>query len=250
MTAANLAEDVDALKARSKALEGATPEEILAFAFATWPRIGMSTAFGPEGCALIHMAQVQKPDLPIFTVDTGYLFQESIDLRERFVDKYAIRLNVLEGRVSKAEQERVHGPRLWEKDSDACCAMRKVEPTERALEGLDAWVAGLRRDQAKSRASIDILERYDHKDGAPLVKVNPLANWTRNDTWKYLLDHEVPYNPLLDQGYRSIGCWPCTAAVGDATASSTGGEASAERAGRWGGTKEECGINTFMERKG
>ena len=227
------------LAARSRALEGASPQEILRFAFATWERVAISTAFGPEGCALIHMAVAIKPDVPVFTVDTGFLFPESIALRDRFVEKYGIQLRVLEGQVTLIEQERLHGPRLYESDTDRCCALRKVEPTERALDGLDAWIAGLRRDQGKSRAGIDLLERYDHK-GAPLVKVNPLAAWTRKDTWDYLLAHEVPYNPLLDQGYKSIGCWPCTRPV------EAGGD---ERAGRWGGQKEECGIHTFMSRK-
>lgn len=232
--------DAAALRTRAALLEGAPPVEILRFALATWDRIAISTAFGPEGCALVHMATRLRPDLPIFTVDTGFLFPESVELRARFVDKYGIRLVVLEGQTTLIEQERLHGPRLYERDPDRCCALRKVEPTARALVGLDAWIAGLRRDQARSRAGIDILERYDHDDGTPLVKVNPLANWTRTDTWRYLLDHEVPYNPLLDQGYRSIGCAPCTRAVGDD---------ESERAGRWGGRKEECGIHTFLPRK-
>ncbi len=232
--------DAEALAARSKELEGRPPEEILAFAFAHFEKVALSTAFGPEGCALVHMATRIKPEVPVFTVDTGFLFQESIELREKFVQKYQINLKVLEGAVSMAEQERLYGIRLYERDTDRCCALRKVEPTDRALDGLDAWIAGLRRDQGKSRAGIDVLERYEHK-GAPLVKVNPLAAWTRKDTWDYLLHNEVPYNPLLDQGYKSIGCWPCTQPVGD-------GED--ERAGRWGGRKEECGIHTFMQRKG
>src|SRR4029079_2277228 len=108
--------------------------------------------------------------------------------------------------------------------------------------GLDAWIAGLRRDQGKSRSDIEIVEMYDRAGGPPRVKVTPLARWTRKDTWDYLLKHDVPYNPLLDQGYKSIGCWPCTRPVG---------EGEDERARRWSGsTKKECGINTFMERKG
>lgn len=233
--------DANELAAKSRELDGAAPEVILRFALSAWERIAISTAFGPEGCALIHMAVGIRPDLPIFTVDTGFLFPESIELRQRFVDKYGIHLRVVEGEVSLIEQERLYGPRLYERDTDQCCALRKVEPTARIVEGLDAWIAGLRRDQAKSRAGIDILERYQHEDGTPLVKVNPLANWTRRDTWDYLLRHDVPYNPLLDQGYKSIGCWPCTRPVG---------EDQDERAGRWGGQKEECGIHTFMERKG
>jgi phosphoadenosine phosphosulfate reductase len=233
--------DAEALRAKSRELEGAPPEAILRFAFATWPRSAISTAFGPEGCALIHMAVEIRPDVPVFTVDTGFLFRESVELRQRFLDRYHINLTVFEGQVSLVEQERLHGPRLYERDTDRCCALRKVEPTGRALLGLDAWIAGLRRDQGKSRAGIDVLERYEHPDGSPLIKVNPLASWTRKETWDYLLAHDVPYNPLLDRGYRSIGCWPCTAAVA---------EGEDERAGRWGGKKEECGIHTFMERKG
>jgi phosphoadenosine phosphosulfate reductase len=227
--------DAQALKEKSRELDGKPPEEILRFAFAQFPKIAISTAFGPEGCALTAMSVSLKPDIKIFTIDTDFLFPESIELRRRFEEKYGITVEVLKGEVSIEEQNRRFGPRLFEISTDQCCALRKVEPTGRALKGLDAWIAGLRRDQAKTRAGIDILEQYDG-----LVKVNPLANWTRKDTWKYLLDHEVPYNPLLDRGYKSIGCWPCTQPVAaDAD----------ERAGRWGGQKAECGIHTFMERK-
>ncbi|HEX2568297.1 MAG TPA: phosphoadenylyl-sulfate reductase [Polyangia bacterium] len=229
-----------ALRARSAALETATPEEILRLAFDTYDKIAISTAFGPEGCALVHLAWRIRPEVKVFTVDTGFLFEESLELRRRFVERYGIRLEVLEGTTTLAEQEERHGPRLYERDPDTCCALRKVEPTARALVGLEAWIAGLRRDQAKTRTQIDILERYDHDDGSPLVKVNPLARWTRRDTWQYLLANDVPYNPLLDQGYKSIGCWPCTQPVApDAD----------ERSGRWGGQKQECGIHTFMIRK-
>jgi phosphoadenosine phosphosulfate reductase len=232
--------DAAELKARARQLEGKPPEEILAFAFATWDKVAISTAFGPEGCALIHMATRLKPDVPVFTVDTGFLFPESIALKQKFVEKYGIKLTVFEGATSLAEQDAKHGPRLYERDTDTCCALRKVEPTRRALVGLDAWIAGLRRDQGKTRSDVDVLERYDHDDGSPLVKVIPLAAWTRKDTWAYLMKHDVPYNPLLDQGYKSIGCWPCTRPVDDG---------ADERAGRWGGQKTECGIHTFMIRK-
>jgi phosphoadenosine phosphosulfate reductase len=229
------------LKARSEALEGQPPEKILEFAFEHFPKIAISTAFGPEGCALVAMAAGIKPDVRVFTIDTDFLFPESLALRGRIEDKTGVRVEVLRGQVSIAEQNRRFGVRLFESDTDQCCALRKVEPTRRALVGLDAWVAGIRRDQSSTRADIALLESYDQPDGSSLVKVNPLANWTRRDTWKYLLDHEVPYNPLLDSGYKSIGCWPCTQPVSDD---------DDERAGRWGGQKAECGIHTFMERKG
>lgn len=235
--------DAEALKQKSAELEGRSPHEILSWALAEYrPRIGISTAFGVEGCALIDMAVKIDPKMPVFTVDTDFLFPETRELIRRFVEKYGIALTTFKGAVSVAEQERIHGPALYERDTDLCCALRKVEPTKRAVALLDAWIAGLRRDQGPSRAGIQILERYDHDDGSPLIKVNPLVGWTRKDTWNYVLEHEVPYNPLLDQGYKSIGCWPCTRAVG-------AGED--ERAGRWAGSgKSECGIHTFMERKG
>lgn len=217
-----------------------SPAEILEFSFQQFPKIAISTAFGPEGCALIDIAVKIQPDVKVFTIDTDFLFPESIELRKKFEEKYALNVTVLKGAVTIEEQNRLHGPRLFERDTDACCALRKVEPTNRALVGLDAWIAGLRRDQSKTRADIDAFEMYNHDDGSPFVKVNPLLNWTRQTTWEYLLKHGVPYNPLLDQGYKSIGCWPCTQKVAaDAD----------ERAGRWGGQKAECGIHTFMIRK-
>lgn len=234
--------DAEALRERSAELEGRPPQEILAWALAEYaPRVGISTAFGVEGCALIDMAVKIDPKVPVFTVDTDFLFPETYALIQRFVDKYGIQLTTFKGSVTKEEQERKHGLALWERDSDLCCALRKVEPTQRATAGLDAWIAGLRRDQGESRRGIQILDLYTHDDGSPLVKVNPLATWTRKDTWSYVLRHGVPYNELFDRGYKSIGCWPCTRPVG---------EGEDERAGRWAGSaKKECGIHTFMERK-
>jgi len=230
---------VDVAAAR-QALDDKSPEDVLAWAFAAFPRIAISTAFGPEGCALVAMAAKVKPDIKVFTIDTDFLFKESIELRDRFAEKYGVNIEVLRGEVSIEEQNKRHGLNLWQRDTDLCCALRKVEPTERALKGLDAWIAGLRRDQSRTRADIDVLEYYERPEG-PLFKVNPLLHWTRKDTWDYLLKNDIPYNPLLDQGYKSIGCWPCTQPVGaDAD----------ERAGRWGGQKAECGIHTFMARKG
>jgi phosphoadenosine phosphosulfate reductase len=231
--------DLEELKAKSREFENSSPEAILKYALGRYPKIAISTAFGPEGCALVHLASHIKSDIPIFTIDTDFLFPESIELRAKFVEKYGIHLTVLKGEVTLEEQNRRHGLNLWQRDTDQCCQLRKVEPTARALVGLDAWVAGLRRDQSKSRADIDVFELYEPESG-PLVKVNPLLNWTRKDTWDYLLKNEVPYNKLLDQGYKSIGCWPCTRPVGD-------GED--ERAGRWNGQKQECGIHTFMARR-
>jgi phosphoadenosine phosphosulfate reductase len=234
--------EAEPLAAKSAELEGKPPQDIIAWALAEYaPRVGISTAFGVEGCALIDMAVKLDPRVQVFTVDTDFLFPETYELMERIQAKYGVAVQRVKGKVTKQEQEQQHGVALWERDPDLCCAIRKVEPTERVVEGLDAWFAGLRRDQSATRAGIQLLERYDHADGTPLVKVNPLAAWTRNDTWKYVLANDVPYSPLLDQGYKSIGCWPCTRAV------AAGGD---ERSGRWAGQgKTECGIHTFMIRK-
>src|SRR5262249_42732537 len=230
--------DPRALATQSQALEGAPPEAILGWAFAEYaPRVAISTAFGLEGCVLIDMAWRVDRKVKVFTVDTGLLFPEAVALRERLVARYQLDLTIV-----RPEAPERRGLALYARDPDACCAMRKVEPTRRALAGLDAWIAGLRRDQGPSRAGIQILERYAHDDGSPLIKVNPLARWTRNQTWKYVLENDVPYNELLDRGYKSMGCWPCPqpVAAGDD-----------ERAGRWAGSaKTECGIHTFLARAG
>ncbi len=234
MSAAALIDPAE-LAARSRELEGAAPADILRFALAAWPRdeIAISTAFGVEGCALIDLAVRIDPAVQVFTVDTGYLFAETLELRARLEARYGIKVTTFTPAETVAEHEHKRG-KLYTVDTDACCAIRKVEPTERAVRGLSAWIAGLRRDQSSTRAGIQILDVLKHADGSPLVKVSPLANWTRKDTWKYVLEHEVPYSPLLDQGYTSIGCWPCTRAVQP-------GED--ERAGRWNGAKAECGIH-------
>ncbi len=234
--------DIDTLEvaARAGELDGKSPQDILAFALEHYaPRVAISTAFGAEGCALIDMAVRIDPKVQVFTVDTGYLFRETQQLKERLVAKYDLNLTVFEPELSVPRQDKKFGLRLYESDSDRCCQMRKVEPTGRALAGLDAWIAGLRRDQSRTRASISPLDVMERADGSKLVKVHPLYAWTRKDTWRYVMDNGVPYNELLDQGYTSVGCWPCTRAVRD-------GED--ERAGRWNGSKSECGIHTFMGR--
>lgn len=233
--------DPQALKRKSLELEAATPQEILRFVFATYPNAAISTAFGPEGCAVIDMAVQIKPDVPVYTIDTDYLFPETLALKDILVARYKLNLTVIKPLLTIEEQEKQFGAKLYETNPDRCCAIRKIEPNRRAIAGLDAWIAGLRRDQSRIRANTDILERFDHDDGRPYVKVNPFANWTRNDTWDYVLNNGVPYNELLDRGYKSIGCWPCTRAVA---------EGEDERAGRWAGRgKTECGIHTFARKR-
>ncbi|MBZ5710896.1 phosphoadenylyl-sulfate reductase [Nannocystis pusilla] len=227
--------ELSELAGRSAALEGQPAEAILAWVFEHYAgrRIGLSSAFGPEGCALIHLARALRPDVPVYTIDTGYLFAETLAVREAFRAQGAD-IRVVEPLVTIRAQAERHGPDLFARDPDACCEIRKVEPMRRVLDRLDVWITAIRRDQAVTRQGTPILGTARRGDGSLVVKVAPLAAWTRKDTWRYLIDHEVPYNPLLDAGYTSIGCEPCTARPpGDD-----------ERGGRWSGTgKTECGIH-------
>ncbi len=220
-------------------LDGAPPNEILAWAWRELgPAVAMSTAFGPSGVVLVDMAQRVVPQLPVFTIDTGYLFSETLALKERIEARYDFQIESLRPRLSVPEQDSVCGPELYSRDPDRCCAMRKVEPLQRKLAGLDGWVAGLRRDQSDTRAGVRVVEGYRISGGKTIAKVNPLAAWTRKHVWDYIADNDLPYNSLMDQGYSSIGCWPCTqpAAPG-----------ADERAGRWAGTrKTECGMHVSL----
>lgn len=230
--------DLD-LKRLSDEREGWSPRDILRWAMETFsPRLGMATAFGAEGCCLLHMiAELQREtgrDLYLFNIDTGYQFPETLALRDRFQEKYGLTIHLESAPQSVETYEAENGGPVWKVDTDRCCGVRKVLPLKSVMDRhlFDAWITAIRRDQTPQRAAAGIIER-DKKFG--IVKVNPLANWTKGDVWKFILDNDVPYNPLHDQGYPSIGCWPCTKAVRP-------GED--DRAGRWSGSaKTECGIH-------
>jgi phosphoadenosine phosphosulfate reductase len=228
--------DASKLNRLADGFEGAPSEEILVWAReALGPRVAMGTAFGATGMALLDLIQKTVPQMPIFSIDTGFLFGETQDLKARVEARYGIEIEVIHPRLSVAEQDGAYGPALYDRNPDRCCWMRKVEPLQRKLAKLDGWIASLRRDQSASRKEIRVLEPYRVIGGHAMVKVNPMAGWTRKQVGDYLLENEVPYNPLHDQGYPSIGCWPCTrpAAPG-----------ADERAGRWAGTsKSECGMH-------
>ena len=217
------------------ALAEATPQAVLRWAVETFGRrLTMATAFGPEGCCLIHMLADIDPDIRIFNLDTGYQFQETLDLRERIKHRYGIEVEYVRPELTVEEYEAEHGGPLYRIRPDQCCHDRKLVPLRRTLVGYDAWVSAIRRDQTAHRAAAGVVQ-WDAKFN--LVKVNPLLAWTKKDVWGFVLKHDVPYNPLHDQGYPSIGCWPCTRPVG-------AGED--ERAGRWAGTaKKECGLHVI-----
>jgi phosphoadenosine phosphosulfate reductase len=209
------------------------PERVLAWAFETFGNdVAISSAFGAEGMVLIDMASRLHKKFRIFTIDTEFLFPETYNLIDRIEQKYDITIERVFSLLAPEEQERIHGEALWTGDPDRCCNLRKVEPLRRKLSELRAWITSIRRDQTAFRAAVRKIE-WDVKFG--LVKVNPIADWTSKQVWRYLHEHGVPYNSLHDQNYPSIGCTHCTRAIRP-------GEDS--RAGRWPGTnKTECGLH-------
>lgn len=214
--------------------EGRPPQEVLAWALARYaPDIALACSFGAEDVALCDMVARIKPDARVFYLDTELLFPETYQVRDRIASRYP-RLQIVGYRphLSVEGQAIIHGAALWQRDPDRCCQMRKVEPLQHALAGLRAWITGIRRDQAPTRRNARVVEN-DERFG--LVKVNPLVAWSSDQVWEYIRRHDVPYNPLHDQGYPSIGCYPCTRAVKP-------GEDP--RAGRWSGfAKTECGLH-------
>jgi phosphoadenosine phosphosulfate reductase len=183
------------------------------------PRLAVACSFQKEATVIVDMILRIEPNARVFTLDTGVLFPETYETWRRVEERYGVKIESFRG-------ERVDG--LWARDPDACCGMRKVEPLARALEGVDAWITGLRRDQSALRANTPKLG-WDIKHEK--WKAAPLADWTDKDVWRYIAEHDLPYNPLHDQGYESIGCTHCT-------------QAGAGRDGRWSGSeKSECGLH-------
>jgi phosphoadenosine phosphosulfate reductase len=225
----------DQIAAANRLLQGAAPQDILRWAVEQFhPRLTMATAFGAEGCCLIHMLAEIEPGVRTFNLDTGYQFPETLELRERIKERYGIEVELVRPELTVAEYEAKHGGPLYRRRPDQCCHDRKVVPLRRALAGYDAWLSAIRRDQTADRALADVVQ-WDAK--FELVKVNPLLHWTRRDVWTFIARHDVPCNPLHDRGYPSIGCWPCTGTVA---------EGADERAGRWAGTgKTECGLHVI-----
>ncbi len=224
----------------SQQLEQATPEEIIRWAVEQYhPGLTMATAFGPEGCVILAtLAQIQ-PDVPVFNLDTGYQFSETLQLRDRIAQKYGIEVELKRPALSVEAYEAKHGGPLYQTNPNQCCFDRKLTVLRESIVGMRAWMSGIRRDQSPDRARAPIVG-WDRKFG--LVKISPLANSTKQEVWKRILDEGIPYNPLHDRGYPSIGCWPCTRAVtGDTD----------ERAGRWVGfDKTECGLHSDVEQDG
>jgi phosphoadenosine phosphosulfate reductase len=218
----------------SMQLEKASPQQILQWAVNRFaPKFTMATAFGPEGMCILHMLADLAPETPVFNLDTGYQFAETLELRERVKQKYGIEVELKRPKLSVAEYEAANGGPVYATDPNRCCFDRKIAVLHEAAAGFDAWASAIRRDQSPDRAKAPIVG-WDKKFG--LVKVSPLANWTKKEVWSLISKEDIPYNPLHDVGFTSIGCQPCTRNV-------MPGED--ERAGRWSGfAKTECGLHT------
>jgi len=210
-----------------------TPEQVLSWAFKRFRNeIAISSAFGAEGMVLIDMASRVHRDFRLFTLDTEFLFPETCHLMDKIESRYGIKIERVYSLLSPEKQQRIHGPDLWSRDPDRCCELRKVEPLRRKLSELRAWITSIRRDQTSARASAQKIE-WDTK--FRLLKVNPIADWNSQQVWNYIRAHHVPYNPLHDQNYPSIGCTHCTRAIR---------QGEDPRAGRWPGfAKTECGLH-------
>ncbi len=224
------------LNALSDSFEAKSPQDILAHAFEAYhPKIVLACSFGAEDVVLVDMVHRINPMVPLFYLDTDFLFPETYATRDRVIERYRLQpaqVIQVKSLLTPQQQAESYGDALWTREPDRCCQLRKVEPLTRVLKEYNAWITGIRRDQAPSRANARVIE-WDQK--FELVKVNPLARWTWADVWTYIKVYEVPYNPLHDQNYPSIGCTYCTApvALGDDP-----------RAGRWKNfTKTECGLH-------
>jgi phosphoadenosine phosphosulfate reductase len=225
-------EELVDLAARASAkLEGRSAEEIVAWAVEEFgDRFCVTTSFADA--VLVHVVSRVAPGADVIFLDTGLHFAETLRVRELVQRTLPVTVRSIRPRLTVAEQDAEHGPRLYARDPDECCAMRKVEPLERALDRYDAWGAGLRRDESPSRANTPVVG-FEHARGK--VKVAPLASWTQADVDAYISRYDVPVNALIRQGYASVGCWPCTRRTPPGADS---------RAGRWPMfDKTECGLH-------
>ncbi len=235
-----LGEKPDALGVVSHALSDAAPQDVLRYALDAYPRIALACSFGgPSGMVLLHMASELGGLVDPYYLDTGLLFPQTHALVDAVRKRYGVDPIAVRPSNSVEQQAQSHGAALWERDADACCTLRKVEPQRAFLSRYDAWITGIRRDQSRTRAGVDPIA-WDDRFG--LVKISPLVNWDEHMVWAYVRAHDLPYNNLHDDGYASIGCVPCTRAIR---------QGEDLRAGRWPGTgKIECGLHGAATEKG
>jgi phosphoadenosine phosphosulfate reductase len=224
MSSLRLRSDVD--------VEAASAEEVIGWAHGAFSdRLCLTCSWQKQSSVLVHMVSELGLGIDVVELDTHLFFRESYETRERLVRRYGLKL-IRPEIITVAEQHKQEGPNLWERDPDRCCHIRKVEPLIQVLEPYEAWISGIRREQSPSRANARKLERSERYD---VWKVQPLADWSEDDVWRYIAENDIPSNPLHEVGYRSIGCIPCTRPTRPD---------EEERAGRWAGSdKLECGIH-------
>lgn len=218
--------------AAGRRLEDSSAEDIIEWAVDEFgDRFCVTSSFADA--VLVHLVSRVAPGVEVVFLDTGLHFEETLDVREHVRKQLPVRVRSIAPPLSVGRQDGEFGPRLWERSPDECCAMRKVAPLAGALESYDAWATGLRRDESPTRADTRVV---DFDAGRKKVKVSPIARWKQPEVDAYIARHDIPVNPLLEEGYGSVGCWPCTRRVGP-------GEDP--RAGRWAMfEKTECGIHT------
>ena len=215
----------------------AQPEEVVRWAIASFaPRLALTCSFGgASGMVLLDMAMQINRQIAVLLIDTGRLFGETYTLVEQIEQQYGIHVQRVRATLSLDEQSAMHGADLHVTDPDRCCTLRKVIPLAQGLAPYDAWLTAIRRDQSATRSATPVIAWNDKYQ---LVKICPLAAWTERDIWAYINAHNVPYNPLLDQGYPSLGCAVCTQRPTNAD----------PRSGRWvGSSKTECGLHSQMD---
>ncbi|MDH6348538.1 MULTISPECIES: phosphoadenylyl-sulfate reductase [Brevibacillus] len=214
-------------------MEAKLPQDVLVLAVENFAgNLVLASSFGAEDVVLIDMLHKLAPTIPVFYLDTNKHFAETYETRDKLQERYQTKFIQVLPQMTLAEQEEKHGEKLWETDPNLCCQIRKVEPLQRVLSGYDAWITGIRRDQAPTRAHA---KKVEWDDKFNLVKFNPLADWTMDQVWEYIHANQVPYNPLHDRHYPSIGCSVCTRPVLPG---------QDPRAGRWAGfDKTECGLH-------
>ncbi len=223
------------LDAMNQILEDRAPLDIIRWAVETFePEIAMSSSFQTQSLPLLHMVSQVAPQLPIIFLDTGYHFPETLTFRDKIVKDWGLNLRIVRPSLSAEELQYRYGEALYRTDPDLCCLINKVEPMRQAMQGLKAWISGIRRDQSPARANIRILEQTPEG----VIRVHPMAKWTHRDIWRYISRYNLPHHPLLSRGYLSVGCAPCTHPVY---------ENEDGRAGRWRGhAKTECGLHTIL----
>jgi phosphoadenosine phosphosulfate reductase len=214
-------------------LEKASTEALLRWAWEAFaPAVALSSSFQTQSVPLLHLVSLICPQMPILFIDTGFHFLETLAFRDELQTRLGLKVVSVRPAVEKSELLAQYGEGLYRRDPDLCCYLHKVEPLERAVQGLRAWLTGVRRDQTAHRNHLSVVEQ----GSSDLLKIHPMLHWSQEQIWDYIHQHRLPVHPLFPAGYISVGCAPCTRPVAP-------GEA--ERAGRWAGSpKTECGLHT------